>query len=684
MTTKNKPLSSIANDVLNECAQKLDTSLDELVTEFEKIWKPELDDYSRKLIEYCCSKALCVMCPEIEERIDDGSFGRFTFNIMLAWETPSAAADDEESNSESISKEKNDGTTTEMMQEDEDETALFYSDIMPLLVDHKASVGEDSFVWLGTLVPLPVDVINGRFTFDTLTAVTSNNRLHFPAYDKYLKEIDKCFKHLQNQDAPTGVELADDEFILHVEGTASSQRVIRHIGGTSWPGRLTMTNYALYFEASGVISYDTALKLDLSKDIEHSVKTAATGPWGAPLFDKAMVYESTDLEEGVLLEFPEIASSTRRDHWLALTREIMLLHQFLSRYKVNSHDQSWEMHSRTIMGIIRLHAAREMLRIRPPEPKSFLIFALYEELPKGDYVLQQLSESLKKVDLSHPCSASSILRNMNVTPAAVLSSKALGEGKQTIGERESVSGQSEDISPLEAAIHESREEAREINVAKATAEELKEEGISDSVQVLLELLKPSKGVLDQLQEVLTWQRPVVSVVVITTLLLIIYKEWAGEAIAGLLFWGVARIIQTKRKMEEEIPDKIVVCTASDQTTMESIVSAQHGLRSAYDMVQMANIVILKIHSILIWKAPKHTIHVIVAMIAAACLLVLVPFKYFLMALILICFMSSIEPTKKKHSGGNKQGGNRRLKEWWDSIPVIGVELVDEVPTQANK
>lgn len=35
---------------------------------------------------------------------------------------------------------------------------------------------------------------------------------------------------------PTGMEMADDEFILHVEGTASSQRVVRHIGGTSWPG----------------------------------------------------------------------------------------------------------------------------------------------------------------------------------------------------------------------------------------------------------------------------------------------------------------------------------------------------------------------------------------------------------------------------------------------------------------
>lgn len=47
----------------------------------------------------------------------------------------------------------------------------------------------------------------------------------------------RCIKHLQKQACPSGVEFADDEYILHVEGTAGSQRVVRHIGGTSWPGK---------------------------------------------------------------------------------------------------------------------------------------------------------------------------------------------------------------------------------------------------------------------------------------------------------------------------------------------------------------------------------------------------------------------------------------------------------------
>ncbi|XWS64884.1 hypothetical protein CRYUN_Cryun05aG0042500 [Craigia yunnanensis] len=84
-------------------------------------------------------------------------------------------------------------------------------------------------------------------------------------------------KHLQKQAKPKGVELTDNEFILHVELTASTQRIVRHIGGICWPGRLILTNYALYFETSGVITYEDALKIDLSKDIDHCVKPAATG-----------------------------------------------------------------------------------------------------------------------------------------------------------------------------------------------------------------------------------------------------------------------------------------------------------------------------------------------------------------------------------------------------------------------
>ncbi|XP_010917843.1 uncharacterized protein [Elaeis guineensis] len=540
-----KHLSSIANDLLIRCSQKLDTSIDALVEEFERGLKPATDNHSRRLVEFCSSKALENECCNLEEKITDGSLSRFTYDMMLAWERPSSA--DEELDSESIAKEKED--RKEPLKENEeqldDDIPLFYSDIMPLLVNEERSVGEDAFVWLASLLPLVADVVNARFTFETLTALTAS-RLHFPAYDRFLKEMDKCSKYLRKQTAPTGFELAEDEFILHVEGTAGTQRVVRHIGATSWPGRLTLTNQALYFEASGVVSYETAIRVDLSKvDVDHQVKAASTGPWGAPLFDKAIIYESSQLAEPLVLEFPEMTSSTRREHWLTLIKEVILLHRFISRFNIDSPMQALEMHARTILGVLRLHAAREMLRMSPPVPTNFLIFSLYDDLPKGDYVLEELSNSLKQTNRIAHCNAATILKSLNMS--LPMDTMEMQEGFE-----EHPSSQADSLASLETTIGQVREEAKEVSIAKATIEEMKAEGISDSLLVLVH--------------------------------------------ANLVMW---------------------------------------------------------------------------AMTGGAVLLVAVPFKFVLMGLTMYFFMANSKAGKSMSSAH----GDRRLREWWESIPIIPVRIV---------
>jgi len=137
------------------------------------------------------------------------------------------------------------------------------------------------------------------------------------------------------------------------------------------------------------------------------------------------------------------------------------------------------MHARTMLGIIRLHAAREMLRISPPVPTKFLIFSLYNEIPKGDFVLEELADSLNKSNNSQSCSASSILSSMNISKTIV--ADVITDEKSQADERVyDVDGGPS----LESAIQQAREEEREILIAKATTEELKEEGVIDSVLVI--------------------------------------------------------------------------------------------------------------------------------------------------------------------------------------------------------
>lgn len=85
-----------------------------------------------------------------------------------------------------------------------------------------------------------------------------------------------------------------------------------------------------------------------------------------------------------------------------------------------------------------------------------------------------------------------------------------------------------------------------------------------------------------------------------------YREWVGKAISTLLLWVVAMMLQARRRRISEKQDKIVIRTGSDQTAMESIVSAQQGLRTVHEIMRQTNIALLKIWSILISKAPKVT------------------------------------------------------------------------------
>lgn len=72
-------------------------------------------------------------------------------------------------------------------------------------------------------------------------------------------------KHLQKQAKPKGIELADDEIILHVEGTMASQRVVRHIKETSWPGLVSLLfTYVMHVKFDQVMATNFLLVMEMS------------------------------------------------------------------------------------------------------------------------------------------------------------------------------------------------------------------------------------------------------------------------------------------------------------------------------------------------------------------------------------------------------------------------------------
>ncbi|CAL5427438.1 unnamed protein product [Camellia sinensis] len=238
--------------------------------------------------------------------------------------------------------------------EDEDGWSLFYSSStkMAVQVDDKKTVGTEAFARIAPACAVIADIITVHNLFDALTS-SSGHRLHFLIYDKYLRTLEKY-------------------------GRRSS-------------GRLTLTNYALYFESLGVGLYDKAVRYELAMDMKQVIRPELTRPLGARLFTK--------LAEPVYLEFPEFKGNSRRDYWLDVCLEILRAHRFIKKYNLKGTQQS-EALARAILGIFRYRAVREAFRTFSSHYRTLLCFNLAESLPGKDVILETLSIRLALLNAS--------------------------------------------------------------------------------------------------------------------------------------------------------------------------------------------------------------------------------------------------------------------------------------------
>ncbi|KAG0458289.1 hypothetical protein HPP92_023446 [Vanilla planifolia] len=119
------------------------------------------------------------------------------------------------------------------------------------------------------------------------------------------------------------------------------------------------------------------------------------------------------------------------------------------------------------------------------------------------------------------------------------------------------------------------------------------------------------------------------------------------------------------------PKEVLVSTTSEKTTLESIAAAQYGIKNLDATVKSMVITLLKIKSILEWRAPKHAKLASIVLSVVALLLMAVPFKLVLMAFLSYAFVSNLKTGRRVTS---EQRKNRRLREWWETIPAVSVTV----------
>ncbi|EEC71869.1 hypothetical protein OsI_04580 [Oryza sativa Indica Group] len=268
---------------------------------FEALAPSHVQNDARNLVEYCCFRYLSRDNSDLHPSLKELAFQRLIFMTMLAWEDPYGEDDDTESSLDNYS-------------------------ILGRLV------GEDAFVRIAPAVAGVADVSTAHYLFRAL--VGSEKGLSLDIWTTYLGELLKV--HHGRQTHKSGDHFLSDEQVLCI-GSSRKRPVLKWEENTAWPGHLTLTNKALYFEAIGLTSTNKPLKLDLT-DRNSRVEKAKVGPFGSRLFDSAVSVSSGSVSNEWTLEFVDFGGEMRRDVWLAFISEIISVYRFINEYGPRDDD----------------------------------------------------------------------------------------------------------------------------------------------------------------------------------------------------------------------------------------------------------------------------------------------------------------------------------------------------------
>ncbi|XP_021293455.1 uncharacterized protein LOC110423550 isoform X1 [Herrania umbratica] len=659
-------LSPLANSVVSRCSKILKIPTEELQHRFD-IELPEsvkqLFTYARNFLEFCSYQTLHKVSRN-PDYLSDPEFRRLTYEMMLAWEAPCVECEGRVKETSSTNGEV----------EDDEGGSLFYSSSMNMAVqvDDKKTVGREAFARIAPVCAAVADIITVHNLFDALTN-SSGHRLHFLVYDKYLRSLDKVVKAAKNSlgSSLSNLPLSEVEIILDVEGAVPTQPVLQHVGISAWPGRLTLTNFALYFESLGVGVYDKAVRYDLETDLKQVIKPELTGPLGARLFDKAVMYKST-VTEPVYFEFPEFKGNSRRDYWLDISLEILHAHRFVRKNNFKETQQS-EVLARAILGILRYRAVREAFQFFASQYKTLLSFNLAESLPGGDVILETLSSRLallsadasplnvKQLPTSSPVSLLALIQlGFILQKDAMLDGEALIVGDFCVGE----------TNPLEIAVKQSISDTGRAEAAQATVDQVKVEGIDTNFAVMKELLFPVIGLATRLELLASWKDPLKSTIFLMLTCCAIIRGWIRYILASV-FVLFAIIMLWRRHFNKGKPlEAFRITPPPNRNAVEQLLTLQEAISQLEALIQTGNVILLKIRALLFAVLPQATDRVALLLVLMAVVVAFVPLRYLVLFVFLEAFTREL-PYRRESS----DRWLRRLREWWFRIPAAPVQLI---------
>ncbi|XP_076959720.1 uncharacterized protein LOC143635874 isoform X2 [Bidens hawaiensis] len=641
---------------------------------FKALVPAHVSNDARNLVEYCCFRFLSRDSSEIHPSLKEPAFQRLVFVTMLAWENPYT------------NEKESRGTIGE-------KTSF-----------QRKLVGEEAFVRIAPAISGLADWPTVHNLFKALSG--GQKSISFQVWSKYIDELLKVYDGRNSYHVKEITQISGERILCL--GSSRKRPVLKWENNIAWPGKLTLTDKALYYEAIALKGQVDVIRMDLTRPGARVEKTRV-GPFGSDLFDSAVSVTSGPESKPWVLEFVDLGGEMRRDVWYAFIKEVISLYQFIRDFGPEAGDQSLKHiygaqkgYSRAktyaINGIARLQALQFSKKLLD-EPTKLVQFSYLQNAPYGDIVCQtlavncwggQLITRFEETEVDdddddtldvYSCHVydfdGGVYLRKWMRHSSWNSSASIAFWKNSLMKHALVLSKNlvvADKTLVEKAALMCRRKYAEVEKTQATIDAAMIEGIPSNIDLFKELVLPLAVVAKNFEKLRRWEEPHLTVSFLAFVYSLIYRNLLSYVFpVTLMVLATSMLVLKGLKEQGRLGRTFGKVTIRDQppsNTIEKIIAVKEAMRDVEKYMQSINVSLLKIRTIILAGQPQITTEVAMVFLFGSTILLTVPFKYVISFLILDLFTQELKFRKEMVIKLLTF-----LKARWDTVPAAPVSVL---------
>ncbi|KAJ6427649.1 hypothetical protein OIU84_023108 [Salix udensis] len=525
-------------------------------------------------------------------------------------------------------------------------------------------VGEEAFVRIAPAISGIADRSTVHNLFRAL--VGDQQGISLGTWVTYVDELLKVHAARKSYETRESTWISDERILCI--GSSKKRPVVKWENNMAWPGKVTLTDKALYFEAFDLRGKKDSVRLDLTTN-EIQVEKTKVGPFGFVRFDSAVSISSGPKSETWVLEFVDLGGELRRDVWHAFINEVISLHKFIYEFGPEEGDQSINQvygaqkgkeraTTSAINSIARLQALQFTKKLLD-DPIKLVQFSYLQNVPYGAIVYQSLAvnywggalvkkytdtdyqpsqvaapsgEVLEISNHAYDIDGSVYLQKWKRSPSWE-SSASINFWKNSSINQGIVLSKNlvvADVALVERAAMTCKEKCQLVEITQATIDAATLKGIPSNIDLFKELMLPLTMIAKNIERLRRWEEPHLTISFLAFSYLIIFRNLLPYIFPMLLMVLAAAMLTLKGLKDQgrlgRFFGKVTIRDQPPSNTIQKIIALRDAMQDVENYLQNMNVTLLKIRTIFLAGYPQITTEVAMVLFCFRCHSAYYPFQ----------------------------------------------------------